>query len=109
MALPISYMWQMIRDANRRHYEAEIAAGKRERLKPELEALLHGFQNDMTLTLAGRIPLDEINAKADECAKEAGITREEFKEMFLEHKRKELDVRVETEKADAPQHQDPRP
>ena len=85
MAISIRYAWQMIRDANRQRYEAGIAANKRQRLPPELEAALFTYQNNQTLTLGHRIPLDEINAKADECAKKAGITREDFKEMFLEY------------------------
>lgn len=86
MAIRWSELFQMIRDANRADYERRIKSGKTKRLPKELEDALFGFGNDMCLTLGCRIPIEEINAKADEC-KPDGMTREEFKEAVLNHRR----------------------
>jgi hypothetical protein len=91
MAISMKDFWLMMRKSHRDHYEREIAEGRKQRLDPELEKLLFQYGNDQALTVGHRIPLDEINAKADEFAAQAGVSREEFKEIFLneqERKRK---------------------
>lgn len=83
MAVPISYMWKIIRDAHRRQYERRIAAGEMKRLNPKLEAILFEYENDQVLTMGGRIPRGEVNAKIEECAAVAGVSPQEFKEMVV--------------------------
>jgi hypothetical protein len=86
MAISMAHFWKIIRDGNRAAYERDIAAGKTKRLPQELEKALFEYQNDQVLTLGGKITKADIDAKAEECAKDAGLTTAEFKELFVTHR-----------------------